>query len=504
MTTMRRMIFCLLFFILSAVYLRAQHVCGMSAKDQQLMSEKFEKAGIERGISKRGDIIYIPVRFHLVADKDGKGRVSYAAVLNQLAKLNADYKSHNFKFYLKDNYNFKTVDNDNYYENPRDNENALNKLEDPKALNVFIVKTIGGSGVGNGEVLGYYSPEYDFIVIKQNEVTKLSNTLSHEVGHFFNLRHTFYGWEQNPWNIDDHGDQVFLNFAPNTNILVELVNRSNCTQAADQLCDTPSEFNFGNSINSCAWPTIVRDKNGDTLRPMVNNQMAYFNGCTEFKFTEGQENRMRTNFANNLRAYLKSNYIPNTDSLPPISKPIFPVVENGVKDTFYVYNDAEFIWESQNADYFLFEIKSSSLNISRFTNEPKIRITEMLPNRNYVYQVRAFNDGYTATSGAAIQFVTGNINSTATNENTAVLNHISIYPNPMEVNSQLNIEITSDHHEKAEVKIIDLLGRILYSKEVTLDYGENKINLAGPESKGMYMVNVKNERGTISKQFTIR
>ncbi|MFM2393993.1 MAG: hypothetical protein RLZZ546_1975 [Bacteroidota bacterium] len=482
----------------------AQHICGTTMHDQMLMSEMFDKAGLDRGITKRGDVIYIPVRFHLIADKDGKGRVPYSAVLNQLAKLNTDYKVHNFKFYLKDNYNFKTIDNDKFFENPRDNESEINKLEDNKALNVFIVKTIGGSGVGNGEVLGYYSPEYDFIVIKQNEVTKLSNTLSHEVGHFFNLRHTFFGWEQNPWNANDHGEQVFLNFAPNTNIPVELVNRSNCTQAADQLCDTPSEFNFGNSINTCSWPTIVRDKNGDTLKPMVNNQMAYFNGCSEFKFTADQEKRMRTNFANNLRAYLKSSYIPNTDSLPPISKPIFPIIENGVKDTFYVYNDAEFIWESQNADYFLFEIKSSSLNIARFTNEPRIRITEMAPNKSYVYQVRAFNDGYTATSSSAIQFVTGNLNSTSTKDDINVVKNMAVYPNPSFTNEDFIIGITSAHEERAEIQVADLLGRVIYTKDVKLEYGENEINVEGLKTSGIYIVNVKNERGSISKRFSIR
>ena len=46
------------------------------------------------------------------------------------------------------------------------------------------------------------------------EVSSESQTTSHEMGHFFSLRHTFYGWECEPWNVNDHGQIVTFTIAP--------------------------------------------------------------------------------------------------------------------------------------------------------------------------------------------------------------------------------------------------------------------------------------------------
>ena len=56
-----------------------------------------------------------------------------------------------------------------------------------------------------GTVQGYYSSQGDYVIVRKEELIKGNNTLSHEIGHFFSLRHTFYGWENVPmtkhsWN----------------------------------------------------------------------------------------------------------------------------------------------------------------------------------------------------------------------------------------------------------------------------------------------------------------
>ena len=183
---MIRKIFALTLLLSISVYGWSQHtICGMSTSDQHEMTELFSHAG-EGGHfqANRGDKIYIPVKFHLVADNSGKGRVGYSTILNQLDKLNADYAKHNFTFYLKDNYNFNHINSTAAYNSPRDNEDFLVTKKDPKAVNVFVVNNIGDSQAGIGIVLGYYSPSNDFVVMMAGEAVKLSNTLSHEIGHF--------------------------------------------------------------------------------------------------------------------------------------------------------------------------------------------------------------------------------------------------------------------------------------------------------------------------------
>ncbi len=62
-------------------------------------------------------------------------------------------------------------------------------LKDTNALNVF---TNGSAG---GGVAGYYSRRGDYVFILNSYANGGSTTITHELGHFFTLPHTFYGWE---------------------------------------------------------------------------------------------------------------------------------------------------------------------------------------------------------------------------------------------------------------------------------------------------------------------
>lgn len=416
----------ILCFILFTKSYSQQHVCGTTITDQQDMEEMFARHGMQDAVFERGDVIYIPVKFHLVGNNEGKGKVSYKAILNQLDILNRDYAVHNFKFYLKDGYNFSNIDNTTLYTDPRNNENLLKPKKDPKAVNVFVVSTIG-SGALNSTVLGYYSPTNDFVVVIKGELDKKSNTLSHELGHFFNLRHTFYGWEEEPYLEATHGNPCLLNFAPGTNIQVEKVSGSNCSVAGDNVCDTPPDYHFDINYggSGCSFSKIVRDKSGDTIKPMINNQMSYFSDCQKFEFTLGQENRMRTNYNNSARAHLRSNYVPNADTLPTLTNFIYPQD----KDTAYNYTSVDFTWEGVNADYYLLEIQSSTELYSYFTSNTFYNVTDLKAKKTYFATVRAFNDGYTGTNSVPTRFFTGDL-QTGTDDTEDNNDFVNVYPNP--------------------------------------------------------------------------
>ena len=96
--------------------------------------------------------------------------------------------------------------------------------KDAKALNVFITENAETSSSTIGTVQGYYSSQGDYVIVRKEELIKGNNTLSHEIGHFFSLRHTFYGWENVPYDKNIHGDTIKFLHAPGiTNILVEVM-----------------------------------------------------------------------------------------------------------------------------------------------------------------------------------------------------------------------------------------------------------------------------------------
>lgn len=497
---MIRKIFSLTLLLFMSAYGWSQHsICGMSTSDQHEMTEMFSHAG-EGGqfLTNRGDKIYIPVKFHLVADDNGKGRVGYSTILNQLDKLNADYAKHNFTFYLKDNYNFNHINSTAAYNTPRDNEDFLSTKKDPKAVNVFVVNNIGDSQAGIGIVLGYYSPSNDFVVMMAGEAVKLSNTLSHEIGHFFNLRHTFYGWESSPYDENEHGNPCVLTFAPGTNIQVEKMDKSNCNTAADQLCDTPPDYNFGITINNCVFGKIILDKNLDTIKTMKDNQMSYFSECPSYQFTENQETRMRTNFNNSLRSYIRSSYVPVTDTLPATSVITLPKAGTKVD----VYNNVYFEWVDQGASYYLLEIKNSNEYYYYFVTGNSKEVLDLLPNKLYVWSVRAFHDGFTGTTSPQTNFRTGNL-MTDTDDETLAQN-IKVFPNPVKKGQSLFINLTVSSNNAYKIELIDATGKSVLQRQQEVVAGENNILLPTADlAAGMYLVTISGNDGVVSKKLII-
>ena len=128
----------------------------------------------------RDEKIYVPIKFHLLANNDGSSRLLYVDVLKQLARLNRDYAEWDMVFYLKDSFDFNLLNKSSAFTDPRTNEDYLKTQKDPSALNIFVVSNIGDSGAGVGIVLGYYSPTNDLVVARQKELTDSTNTLSHE------------------------------------------------------------------------------------------------------------------------------------------------------------------------------------------------------------------------------------------------------------------------------------------------------------------------------------
>lgn len=97
--------------------------------------------------------------------------------------------------------------------------------------------------------------------------------LSHELGHFFGLAHTFEGSGE------------------------EMVDGSNCETHGDKICDTPADpyvifTDLSLYINSnCEFNANRVDANGDYYIPHTGNIMSYY-GCPCQEFSRGQFLRM--------------------------------------------------------------------------------------------------------------------------------------------------------------------------------------------------------------------
>lgn len=255
--------------------------------------------------NKANGIIYIPVVFHVI-HQDGPENISQEQIMNQIDILNEDFRKKNGT----PGFNISPVGTDMQIEfrlaqydpngkkhdgiiriknaateNANDDVKELSYWNSAQYLNIWVVSSINlglGTPTG-GTVLGYAQfpwlqsslPTTDGIVIRSDQVGVIGSgqlsqggrTLTHEIGHWIGLFHTFQG-----------------GCAGGTS--------SNCASQGDRVCDTPpvSAANFGCDTTKNTCNNDVPD-----LPDQVRNYMDYSDGTCMNMYTEGQKARAYSN-----------------------------------------------------------------------------------------------------------------------------------------------------------------------------------------------------------------
>ncbi|WP_353169993.1 zinc-dependent metalloprotease [Flavobacterium sp.] len=123
----------------------------------------------------------------------------------------------------------------------------------------------------------------------------LGRTLTHELGHFFNLYHTF-----------------------------QSCTNTNCATQGDRVCDTPP---LGTPTYSCPSDGTVAGCDGFTAA-LTMNYMDYTNDACMYMFTAGQANRMLA-WHNTISSQLQTNVLVNNDFVKN-NFSIFPNPNKGI------------------------------------------------------------------------------------------------------------------------------------------------------------------------------
>lgn len=298
-----------LFGVFQAI--QAQHKCGadqylhhLKSTDPSISINEVElnKAVRQKTLESRAAIYTIPVVFHII-HTNGPENISREQILDQLRVLNNDFNLLNgnknklrsafsglaadcqIKFVLAKidpNGNCTEGINRVYSSSGVQMDMSTEKVKSlinwnfRKYLNVWVVSSISG-GVEGGEVLGYAcfpwatNASRDGIVMKANRIGTIGTavasdsgrTLTHEVGHWLGLYHTF---------------------------------QDGCT-GGDQIDDTPPVN--GTFVNA-SCPSSGNSCNNDfpDLPDMWENYMDYSNGGCQTLFTAKQKSRMHSVLTN--------------------------------------------------------------------------------------------------------------------------------------------------------------------------------------------------------------
>ena len=317
---------------------------------------------------------FVPLRFHVVRRSDGTGGAATAQINDALAKLNEYYRHSGIQFYLAGS-TPNLINSDEYYTYEFSEETALTQSNDlANAVNIYLV---GSLNFQSSSVTGYaYYPSVlaisNRVFVRADRLTD-TRTLAHELGHYFNVMHTFH----NNANQD-------ISFR-------ELVTReagTNCTAAGDLLCDTPADpQGLPNSNTSgCSYVGTATDANGELFKPSLTNMMSYYYSCGN-EFTPGQYERMSGGLL--LRTSSSNEYTLTYPGISPV--PTQVVANQSAQGVLVSFADAGaeesgyIVERATDKDGPYVPIKGLDANVTSFLD------ATVVTNTLYYYRVRASN-----------------------------------------------------------------------------------------------------------------
>lgn len=502
---MKKLIFVLFFFILAISFsLNAQQkpvgYCGTTVEDQYFIKERMlanREYFKNQPLPRPEAITYIPIRYFLVAKDDGTGRITDEKVYENLCGINKIYITQNLSFYLKE---IKYINNTSMWENGSASLSAqrINQfnLQNKNAVNVFCVNVANGSELG---VLAFYNRVNDYIVCGNPHVIPNGTTLAHEIGHYFSLNHTFYGWENDDYNTITMNCTKTTPMSTSTGILVEYVDRNKtvgtqkqCYLSADGFCDTPADYNLGFGWNGCTYSGCAKDPDEVKLNPDEKNIMSYFLDCLEY-FSEEQKDAILKDLNSAKRNFLRSSvYTPKLDlagSVNYISPKIGEIVAgyNEVKFEWAAVPDAEFYFVTIGGNP-TFTLYPQSFKTARTDTV----ITNLRKSSSIYWKVYPVNANSFCMKGATVNFKTPAF-GVATNE--VLKNKISI-SNIVQSGSDVEFIINSDYPDNIQIQLQNSIGQNLNSIKYQIEAGSQSISIPNC-IPGIYTYNIDNKNSRL-------
>lgn len=485
-----------------AAQAQAQHACGTdhSSDGRAAMKDRL-LANIRIAAANAGaarTTMYVPIKFHVGAKNDGTERISESNLLDMLCELNEDFAPYDFQFFLSGG-TFNYINNNTFYESHLETVNSIMTAQyDSLAVNVFIVDDFQPSG---GLFGAYYNVPRDWIVIAKSQIGKDNNTLTHEMGHYFSLLHTYNGWDT-PYIVENVP-------APATTPLgipTELQNHSNCDIAGDYICDTSPDYYFGTFWTECDWTLNVLDPIGERVMPDERNHMGSFRYCPdeEYFFSDMQAAAMLADYNAPARNYLRASAIPGFNEIMEQATPVAPV---GNQVTPY-YDSVLLEWnEVPNADAYFLEVS----RVATFSVDP-VRyivygnsqiVTGLLANKIYHWRVRPYSaHAACAPFSDVATFVTGDLVNTDAPD---FVEAFSVFPNPVAGRNSLTVRLQTRESFSATLHFLDVAGRSTgISRAVEITASEQQIEMSILQlPTGVYFLQMTTASGRLSQKVII-
>lgn len=398
--------------------------------------------------TRSSDILYIPLTIHLVGSDEGEGYLPVPILLEAVCTINEDFVPANIQFFIEGDIRY--IDNDNYFDhNFQQGFQMMQSNNVPNTVNCYFVSSPAGN-------CGYYSPGGNAVAMAKSCSGPGDHTWSHELGHFFSLPHTFSGWEGTDYSPADP-TPAFVN-----NRQVERVDGSNCANSGDGFCDTPADYlSYRWNCNGQGQSNVQqRDPVDSLFRSDGSLFMSYSNdGCMN-RFSNEQIEAMRANINFQRPGLLYDQSAPvylDTTSVTVISPEEGEIIEGagGVTLSWEPFPNA--IGYAVDLDLFI-PVTQGSINFRTYgTSTNSITLTDLQPNRTYLWRVQPYGKYDACTSpGMPSTFSVGTLTTT---REEGIESQTQIFPQPLKQGEDLNIQLGQAPIGTVNVQISNTAGQ---------------------------------------------
>lgn len=450
------------------------------------------------GIQKSNVEYQIPVTLHNMRSTNATGGSDIADVLPMFCEIVEGFEPYGIHLYLHE----LKQHNSTGWTDDGALATTVFLTKEPNTVNMYLFTQLtGGSGLcgyylGNATSPGQTEPMgADVIAINTNSVCGDDvGVLIHEMGHYFGLPHTFFGFEGTGNNCG-----VYVTNG-------ERVDGSNCSTAADRICDT-SPNNNALAPGSCPdgmLGCLQYDRDSVAFYPDATNYMSYFLDCIS-SFTDGQEMVMK-GIIENLRDDLL--VLPAPDDLQPVTEtPNLQLPGDGASRP---YDIVDFTWEAvPNATKYYFEINRAENFSQTFRVESAIldanqyTSTILQPSLTYYWRVLAYNEMHTCID----EYSSRTLNTqewTVSNEQVEGIESVNISPNPAFSGQPVTLEVQSSRQMNGTLNVYKVNGQLVHETPVSIGTSNDSFTIDTKSlSAGLYVVHLEFEEGIIQKKFIV-
>ncbi|GAA5221977.1 T9SS type A sorting domain-containing protein [Membranihabitans marinus] len=408
---------------------------------------------------------YFPLNVVSVGNDQGQGHLDPVTIRSSLCALNQDFEFLDVQFYIKDE--IKYLNRTSYYDHDKNSGfEMMRNNNDRNAFNVYIVDNPDST-------CGYFNQTNPAIAIAKNCFEGGLHALTHEMGHYLGLPHTFFGWE----NLTYNQTRVprTLSIRGSDTLYTERVSGQYCDKASDGFCDTPPDylgFRWSCDRDGYSLDTYV-DPDGVEFKVDGRNFMSYsLNSCQETFSTE-QSNKMLVNLLdsrNGLYSGLKYQFVADELVSGENIVPIAPAQDAEVN-----YLNVRLQWEALagSTEYYveisrfpgiLFNEDPNKITLVSTNSFVDVGANNLLLDTKYYWKVYPLNPFTLCPVSSTEQKFT-----TRTQTNTQQFSNgekVTIFPNVLSGQDRnINIQYMVQQAKTFHIDLIDLQGKVVLSQD---------------------------------------